>query len=220
MALGRSGRAPRSIELADRNAELERLLIEGEVIEDDAGKLVRVYPLATEIAERLGVSKSWVSKYSKAHRCPQRQAQFKNSIKEKAREKVVETEAERRAFETTEQLALCDSILAKYQEAIEAREIGNVTAADINTLIRLRHFIKGDADSRSEVASHVVTLEAMQEAHARAHTYYADTSTEERGVMESTDEATGPLPEPLIRPFDPERRESEVDHDVDQCAAC
>jgi hypothetical protein len=161
------GRKPRSIENDDRNAQLERLLIEGDVVSDEHGNEKRVFLTGQAIATRLGISKAWVSKYAQTRKCYERRAAWKKAVQDKAREKLAMKEGNRIAFDLDHQLALCDGILVKYQQAIEERGVGNVTAADINAMIRLRHFIEGNADSRVETQQQNVTLEMMQEAHAK-----------------------------------------------------
>ena len=42
--MGVFGRKLKTIEAADHNAEIERLLVEGELVTNDDGKEVRVYP--------------------------------------------------------------------------------------------------------------------------------------------------------------------------------
>ena len=177
------GRKPRSIEKSDRNAELERLLVEGEMVDGDDGKQRRAYPLGKDIAERLGVSNAWVSKYAKAHQCVERRRALQRAAQERAQQKLAEMDANRITFDLDRQLSLCDNILEKYRDAIEQRGIGNVTAADINAMIRLRHFIGGNADSRVETQQHTVTLEMMQEAHARLR---GDQEQEREGLGNSS----------------------------------
>src|SRR5690348_14886707 len=82
----KQGRKPRSIEQGDVNAEIDRLLVEGELVTDADGKQVRVYPMSREVAERLGVSPSWVSKLARQNRCFQRRAELRSRIETQARE--------------------------------------------------------------------------------------------------------------------------------------
>ena len=161
------GRKPRSIENDDRNAQLERLLIEGEVVSDEHGNEKRVFLTGQAIATQLGISPAWVSKFATTRKCYERRAAWKKAVQDKAREKLASQEADRIAFDLDRQLSFCDGILVKYQQAIEERGVGNVTAADINAMIRLRHFIAGNADTRVETQQQTVTLEMMQEAHAK-----------------------------------------------------
>jgi predicted transcriptional regulator len=212
MAGSKTGRSTRSVEKEDRNTEIERLLVEGELVTDTNGAEVRAYPLAYEVAERLGVSKSWVSKYARQNRCLERRAVFQHAVKTQVRDKIVRSEANRVAFERAEQLALCDQLLAKYTDAIESREVGNVTATDINAIVRLRHFISGDADSRAEV-THGVTLEMMQAAHREALRTVHIATPEERGRDDANVFTSNT---PLASSFDEAGQESEVHQEVDQ----
>lgn len=163
--MSKLGRKPRSIEQADRNAEIDRLLVDGEMVDGDDGRPRRVYPLGKDIAARLGVSSAWVSKYASNHQCLERRRAQQRVTQDRAQQKLSELESDRIVFDLDRQLTLCDSILEKYREVIEERGIGNVTASDINAMIRLRHFIEGNADSRVETQQSVLTLEMMQEAH-------------------------------------------------------
>ena len=207
------GRPKKSMADADHNAEIDRLLVEGELVEDDDGKKTRVYPMAIEIAARLGVSPSWVSKFAKKNRCAQRRAVLQAKVSAKAQEKLIERESSRLAFDTERSLSLCDKVLGSYEELIAQHGVTTFSAGDLNTVVRLRRFLQGDADSRQEVTSSI-TLETLQGAHRQMLTQMRDMTPEECGI-ESDD---GPVPgtNPPMRPFDGAGLESEVDPEMNQ----
>ncbi len=51
-----------------------------------------------------------------------------------------------------------------FQEGINEKSVRYDSAADINTLVRLREFLEGRADQRTEI-NHVFSLASVQQAH-------------------------------------------------------
>ena len=158
------GRPVRLVDAVNRNDEIEKLLVEGELINDGEGKQVRVYPTSSEVAERLHVSKSWVSKYAKANRCFERRNLLQAKVRAKAQEQLVKEDGKRLAYDTERALQLCDKVLSRYDELVGERGINNFAAADLDKMVRLRRYLQGDADSRQEVTS-TLTLDTLQGAH-------------------------------------------------------
>lgn len=207
------GRKPRSMGQADRNFELERLLVEGEMVDGGDGRQRRVYPLGKDIAERLGVSNAWVSKYAKVHRCFERRRTLQKSTREEATRKLIELESTRLAFDTERTLALCDRVLASYDDMLRERGMSSFTATDLNTIVRLRRFLEGDADSRQEVTSSI-TLETLQVAHRDMMNRIHDVTAEECG-MEPGD-AAPPAESPHTLPFEEAAGQGEIDSEMHQ----
>ena len=207
------GRPLRAQEDIDRSAEIERLLVEGELVTGADGKQTRVYAKSSEIAARLNVSKSWISKFAHKHKCFQRRAEFQAKVRAKVTEQLIEKEADRIAFDTQKQLEFCDEILGQYREAIKERGVGNVTSTDINNLIRLRRLLQGEADSRQEVHNGV-TLEMMEAAHQNLMRAYDSTSAAERGYSDDEPRPTS-APAPPARPFEAVAPESQLHPEVD-----
>jgi len=199
------GRPVRFIDSTIQHEEIDRLLVEGETVTGNDGKPMRVYPMSREIAERLGVSPSWISKYARAHRCFERRAELQSQVQAKAHAELVREEGKRLAFDTERMLKICDKLMEKYEEAIDERGVGNFTAADLNTVARLRRFLQGDADSRQEVKNGV-TLEAMQAAHLQLLKMINGATPEEAGV-ENDDS--------LLESGKNEEVESKVDLEID-----
>jgi hypothetical protein len=193
----------------ERNTLLDRLLVEGEMVQDNDGKPMRVYPMSNEIATRLGVTPSWVSKFARTHRCFQRRAELKAKIEAQARDELVRHEAKRVAFDTERTLRLCDTVLSKYEEAITEHGVGRITSADINTIVRLRRYLMGDADTRQEVRSQV-SLEDMQSAHRQLLVDVQNMTRAECGIED------GAAEEPRAPSFDEVNSGGEVDRQVDQ----
>ena len=174
---------------SDKSALIDRLLVEGELVDDGRGHRVRVYPMSQEIADRVGVTPSWISKFAKRNRCFQRRKEFQARVESKAQDERERQEAKRLAFDTDRALRLCDRILEKYEEAVENDGIGRITAADVNTVLRLRSYLQGGADSRQEIQGSL-SLEAAQEAHRAMLSTLRNASAAESGMDEEQPDAT------------------------------
>lgn len=193
-----TGRKPRYLESTDRNAELERLLVQGELVTDHDGKQTRVYPNGQEVAKRLGISAAWVSKFARKHRCHERRAVYQAKVQEKVQERLIQAESKRLAFDTERTLSLCDKVLGKFEELLDERGVGNFSVADMNTIVRLRRYLQGDADSRQEVASSI-NLDTLQVAHRDMMRRLNGVSAEECGLEpERTQHSKGPPELPLV----------------------
>ncbi|HWN71601.1 MAG TPA: hypothetical protein VNM90_28385 [Haliangium sp.] len=84
---------------------------------------------------------------------------------------------------TAEAIAIVDGYTQSFRNALDEGRVRTDSAADFNTLARLKAFLEGKADSRQEVQG-VITLEQMQERHRAL-----------RAQLESLDPAvTGELP--------------------------
>ena len=83
-----------------------------------------------------------------------------------------------------ELLAMIDDFLLKFEEALKEGRVRTDSAADVNTLVRLKQFIQGGADSRQEVRS-ILSLEALQERYARAQRESESTTTAMAGAPAS-----------------------------------
>jgi len=194
-----SGSVPNS---DDRAAVIDRLLVEGELIVDERGNEMRSYPKSIDIAARLGVSPSYVSKYAKLHRCFQRRRELRDAVDAKVRDRIANRQARRIVFDADRMLSMCDRILEKYEDAIKVDGITKVTSADVNTIIRLRRFIEGDPDSRREVVNRNVTLETIQEAHRRMLADVQRMTPEECGFDAPKATASGKSPRAASTDFD------------------
>jgi hypothetical protein len=67
-------------------------------------------------------------------------------------------------LELWSQSVFIDGYMQSFRQAMEEGRVRTDSAADFNTLARLKAFLEGKADSRQEVQG-VITLEQMQERH-------------------------------------------------------
>jgi hypothetical protein len=145
--------------------EVDRLLVFGETVRDEeTGREDVRYPSLRELGRRYGVSGALIGRYSVQHRCMERREE--NSARERIRfeQKVVEKLAEARAMSTAEAIAIVDGYMQSFRNALDEGRVRTDSAGDFNTMMRLKAFLEGKADSRQEVQG-VITLEQMQARH-------------------------------------------------------
>jgi len=147
-------------------AELDRLLVFGEVSMNEDGTSNTVYPTYRELAEKYGVAPSVIADYAKSHNTMHRRKYGEHRIEARRDEKIIEARATAEAITVAEMLALIDEFLIKFREALKEGRVRTDSPADVNTLIRLKSFLEGGADSRQEIR-HMLSLEVLSERHER-----------------------------------------------------
>ncbi len=163
----RKGRPKRGSEPSIPWKTVERLLVYGERVADArSGRRILKYPSYRELGRRYGVCGATIVNYAREHNCLKRRKEFLGKEEEKYHDKLAEALAEARALDATDVIQVIDGYLRKFAEALERDEIRVFTAADFNTMARLREFLLGHADSRREVNG-TLTLRAVQERHHR-----------------------------------------------------
>ena len=142
------------------------LLVFGEVSMNDDGTSNTVYPTYRELAEKYGVAPSVIADYAKSHNTMHRRKYGEHRIEARRDEKIIEARATAEAITVAEMLALIDEFLIKFREALKEGRVRTDSPADVNTLIRLKSFLEGGADSRQEIR-HMLSLEVLSERHER-----------------------------------------------------
>ena len=161
------GRPPKGAAPALPGEEVDRLLVFGEVVTCDDGKSQTVaYPSYRDIAERFGVSTTLVAKYAKDHNCIRRRSQAQARIQAQADQKLVELRATAVALSKDDELRIIDSYLAGFEKALSEGRVRFDNPGDFNTMVRLKEFVMGGADSRQEIHASL-SLEDIQARHQR-----------------------------------------------------
>ncbi|MCC6649270.1 MAG: hypothetical protein IT374_27335 [Polyangiaceae bacterium] len=168
--------------------ELDRILVFGEVVpcEDGNGTTV-VFPSYRELADRYGVSHSVVADYAKSRNVQRRRKEALARVQAKAEQKLVEARATAIAYSKDDELRIIDGYLAGFEKALADGRVRFDNPADFNTMVRLKEFVQGNADSRQEIHASL-SLEVLQARH-RQMIRAVDVTAEERGVV-----AAGALP--------------------------
>jgi len=147
--------------------DVDSLLVLGEMVKDEASdKEVVRFPSFREVATRYGVSKSLIGKYAAKHNCLKRREE--NRLREQIRfeTEVVNKRAKARALSTDEEVRIIDDYLRGFDEALAEGRVRYDNPGDFNTMLRLKEFKLGRADSRQEIQG-ILTLEEIQARHRR-----------------------------------------------------
>lgn len=148
-------------------SELDRTLVFGEVVECDDGKgTTVVYPSYRDLGRRYGVSHSLIADFAKKHNSMRRREVAQARIAEKTDQKLIEMRAQSLAMSKDDELRIIDTYLAGFEKALSEGRVRFDNPADFNTMVRLKEFVQGGADSRQEVHA-VLSLEALQARHHR-----------------------------------------------------
>ena len=163
--------------------ELDRLLVFGEVVTcEDGESTTVVYPSYRDLARRYGVSNSLIAQYSKQHNCLRRREVAQERIKAKADQKLVEMRATAIALSKEDTLRMIDSFLLGFEKALSEGRVRYDNPTDFNTMVRLKEFILGGADSRQEIHA-ALSLEDIQARHQRMLRTIQSSSAKERGGL-------------------------------------
>jgi hypothetical protein len=159
--------------------ELDRLLVFGEVVDAGKGKTKVSYPSYRDVAKRFDVSTTFVAEYARVNNCMGRRDETAHVIEKKADEILIERRARAIALSREEELKIADAFLIKFGEAVEDGRVRCDNPADFDRIVRLKEFIRGGADSRTEVQA-TVSLDALQMRYLRMQRG-SGASPEERG---------------------------------------
>ena len=169
--------------------ELDKLLVHGEEVacEDGESKTV-VFPSYRELGRRFGVSNSLIAAYSKKHNCLQRRALAHQRTIAQVDQKVVQARAKAIAKTREDKLRMVDQALDGFDQALAEGRIRFDSLTDFNTVVRLKVFLEGGPDSRSEVHA-ALSLADIQERHRRMLKAMERSTPAERGeVVREPDE--------------------------------
>ncbi len=88
-------------------------------------------------------------------------------------------------------MALIDEYVAKFREALAEGRVRTDNPSDVNTMLRLKEFLLGGADSRQEIHQ-TLTLEAIQARHREYLQAREVVTVEMEGTGRSASEAALP----------------------------
>lgn len=179
---GRGGRPTKAEGPRVPYEELDKILVFGEIVPVGSGDETTVYfPSYRELAERYGVSNSVISDYAKSRNVQRRRKEAALRVQAKVEQKVVELRATAIAYSKEDELRIIDSYLAGFEKAIAEERVRFDNPADFNTMVRLKEFVMGNADSRQEINASL-SLEVLQTRH-RQMMRTMDVSPAERGEL-------------------------------------
>ncbi|WP_408891553.1 AT hook motif domain protein [Myxococcus faecalis] len=180
----KTGRPRKSEEPALPRQELDRALVFGDVKALPDGSTMTSYASYRELAERFGVATSLVANYAKEHNCLRRREEAKTRIATKADQKLIELRATAIAVSKDDALKMIDGYLLGFEEALAEGRVRVDNPTDFNTMVRLKEFVQGGADSRQELHA-TFSLEGLQARHAQALRAARETTPAERGEVDA-----------------------------------
>ncbi|NOK05947.1 MULTISPECIES: AT hook motif domain protein [Myxococcus] len=180
----KTGRPRKSEEPALPRQELDRALVFGDVKTLPDGSTMTSYASYRELAERFGVATSLVANYAKEHNCLRRREEAKTRIATKADQKLIEMRANAIAVSKDDALKMIDGYLLGFEEALSEGRVRVDNPTDFNTMVRLKEFVMGGADSRQELHASF-SLEGLQARHAHALRAARETTPAERGEVDA-----------------------------------
>ncbi|MDC0714270.1 AT hook motif domain protein [Stigmatella sp. ncwal1] len=201
------GRPRKSEEPALPRNELDKALVFGDVKALPDGSTMTSYASYRELAERFGVATSLIANYSREHNCLRRREEAKTRIATKADQKLIELRANAIAVSKDDALKMIDGYLLGFEEALAEGRVRVDNPTDFNTLVRLKEYLMGGADSRQELHASF-SLEGLQARHAHALRAARETTPAERGevdaeVVESDDDSLVASPSHVAAPDEP-----------------
>lgn len=175
--------------------EIDSLLVYGEMVEQADGKKALSFPTYREIAKRFGVANSLIARYAKQHDCMRRRTTERMRLTIKTDHKLQELRAKTMAYSADDALHLLDAYLAGFEKAVAEGRVRFDNPSDLNTILRLKAFLEGGADSRQEI--HVgLSLEDLQQHHRRTLIMQREATAAERGEVVRDAPRALPTPEP------------------------
>ncbi|MFP2962563.1 AT hook motif domain protein [Myxococcus sp. 1LA] len=180
----KTGRPRKSEEPALPRQELDRALVFGDVKTLPDGSTMTSYASYRELAERFGVATSLVANYAKEHNCLRRREEAKTRIATKADQKLIELRANAIAVSKDDALKMIDGYLLGFEEALSEGRVRVDNPTDFNTMVRLKEFVQGGADSRQELHASF-SLEGLQARHAQALRAARETTPAVRGEVDA-----------------------------------
>ena len=171
--------------------EIDRLLVHGEVVEAESGGMTTTYPSYRDLGRRYGCSHSLIAQYARKHDCQRRRKDAKARVVAKASQKLVEMRAQAIALSKDDALRIIDTYLAGFEESLAEGRVRFDNPTDFNTMLRLKEFILGGADSRQEIHA-ALSLEDIQARHQRMLKAMEASTAAEQGEV---DQCEADLPE-------------------------
>jgi len=177
--------------------DVDRALVFGELVDPGDGSGPQLdFPSYRELAQRYGVSSSVIAEYAKKHNCLRRREHTQVRVEARTDQKLIELRATAMAMSKDDTLRIIDAYVLGFERAIADNKVRFDSASDFNTMVRLKQFLEGGADSRQEIHA-TLSLESLQARHRQMLQTAQTTTAAERGDREPVPRARqSPLAEP------------------------
>lgn len=144
--------------------EIERVFVHGEpVLDEETGILSLKYPSQEDLVTRYNCSHFAIRRILEKGGCRERREEAMRKVREQTDIDMIKLHVDSQLTARTKVIALVDKFITKFGEKLEADKI-KFEPTDFDKLVRLREFLSGSADTRTE---NVVTLQAVQNARGK-----------------------------------------------------
>lgn len=159
-----------------------------EIKQDREGNFSRAYPTLAQLGKKYGCSMALVGQHAKKGNWAKRRVYCEKKTKEEVQKELDDQHAKARASHLCDALGAIEHWIGKFRQAVEDEHFRPSTnMSDLNTAVRLRAFLKGEADHRAEQKV-VHSIEELTRRHlelrGRGGAHGASTS----GILETTGE--------------------------------
>lgn len=167
-------------------AEAQRLYVEGETVEGANGAVERKVWTFAALGKRYDCSTNTIRYYADRLKWTISKEIFQAELDRTLQKAKLSYDPKARVRDIASArlvaLAACDAYIDAFVVKLAAGDIEIKSEAGLNTIARLREFLAGSADQRSETL-HVVSIEQLQERHASARRLAAELDEELTGVV-------------------------------------
>ena len=162
---------------------VDKLLVHGEKVETNEGFTIE-FPSFRQLAKRFNISHSSVARYAKLHNCLQRRSQVDKKARAISDDQLARLRADEITVTRDDILRTLEIFILKFEEALSEGRVRCDNPTDFNTMLRLREFILGNADSRTG-AVEGITLEKIAERYEQMQKEWDESTPEMRGEVVS-----------------------------------
>ncbi len=177
---------------ADELSRIDWEAIETEYVWGDTlgqredGTFLRKYPTFKQLAKKYGLATATVHYHAKRGKWADRRL----AVIAKTKAAFDEELAKARGRESANVVDTLDRWIKKFDANLTADKIPADTVSDLNTVVRLRSFVLGGGDSRTE-ARVLVTLDMLHDRHAKQRGRIIEAHGEVAGELPESDAMTG-----------------------------
>lgn len=160
---------------------VDKLLVQGEKVESDKG-ITTEFPTFRQLAKRFNISHSSVARYAKLHNCLQRRRQVAKKAQDISDDQLARLRAEELTVTRDDILRILEIFFLKFEQALSEGRVRCDNPTDFNTMLRLREFVLGNSDSRTETVCNI-TLDKIEEKYKQLQKEWDASTPEMRGEV-------------------------------------
>lgn len=163
---------------------VERLLVDGEIVQDETGTEQRVYPTLRQLAARFDVSVSLISNFAAKYRCVERRQQTRSVPRVCADQQFVDSLAQdlARGVGHRDMLGIISRFLLGFEKDLREGRVRTDSASDFERLFKMQEMIN-DSVQQQQQGSGQLSLDAVQHRQRLLLVQQTATTTELTGAL-------------------------------------